>query len=133
MGCATRAQVQHRIQGRLRRLAEDQPLLESNAPPGPSFMPEYRNPEILQGVAANHEASRIFDEGTAARKHSLEQTGTTMVLATVLFLIALPTRFRSRLVRFALLLLTGGLRVYALVTIFGFPRLLGLPPAASMG
>jgi hypothetical protein len=44
-----------------------------------------------------------------------------VVLATVLFLVTL--RFRSRLVRFALLLLTGGLRVYALVTILGFPRL----------
>ena len=61
-------------------------------------MPEYRNEQLLQGVAANHEESRIFDEGTAARKQSVEQTGTTMVLATVLFLIALPTRFRSRLV-----------------------------------
>ena len=41
----------------------------------------------------------------------------------VLFLVALPTRFRSRLVRFALPLLMGGLRVYALVTILGLPRL----------
>jgi hypothetical protein len=63
----------------------------------------------LQGVAANQEASRIFDEGTAARKQSVEYTGATLVLATGLFLVALPTRFRSRLVRFALLLLMGGL------------------------
>jgi hypothetical protein len=77
----------------------------------------------LQGVAANQEASRIFDEGTAARKQSEEYTGMTVVLATVLFLVALSPRFRSRRVRFALLLLTGGLAVYALVTILGFPRL----------
>ena len=99
------------------------PFSNPTAPPGPSFMPEYRNPQILQGVAANQEASRIFDEGTAARKHSLEYTGTTVVLATVLFLVALSPRFRSRRVRFVLLLLTGGLAVYALVTILGFPRL----------
>jgi hypothetical protein len=50
---------------------------------------------------------RIFDEGTAARKHSEDSTGTTVVLATVLFLVALSPGFRSRRVRFALLLLTG--------------------------
>jgi hypothetical protein len=50
-------------------------------------------------------------------------TGTTVVLATVLFLVALSPRFRSRRVRFALLLLTGGLAVYALATILTFPRL----------
>ena len=99
------------------------PFSNPAAPPGPSFMPEYRNPQILQGAAANHEASGIFDEGTAARKQSEEYTGTTVVLATVLFLVALSPRFRSRRVRFVLLLLTGGLAVYALVTILGFPRL----------
>ena len=89
------------------------PFSNPNAPPGPSFMPEYRNPQIMQGAATNHEASRVFDEGTAARKQSEEYTGTTVVLATVLFLVALSPRFRSRRVRFALLLLTGGLAVYA--------------------
>ncbi len=64
------------------------PFSNPNAAQGPSFMPEYRNPH-LQGVAANHEASRIFDVGTAARKQSQEYTGTTVVLATVLFLVAL--------------------------------------------
>src|SRR3954471_13371168 len=99
------------------------PFSNPTAPPGPSFMPEYRNPQILQGVAANQEASRIFDEGTAARKQSEEYTGTTVVLAPVLFLVALSPRFRSRRVRFVLLLLTGGLAVYALMTILRFPRL----------
>jgi hypothetical protein len=45
-----------------------------------------------------------------------------MLLAIVLFLVALSTRFRTRLVRVALLLLTGGLTVYAVVTILGLPR-----------
>jgi hypothetical protein len=99
------------------------PFSNPTAPPGPSFMPEYRNPQILQGAAANREASRIFDEGTAARKHSEEYTGTTVVLATVLFLVALSPRFQSRRVRFALLLLTGALAVYALATILTFPRI----------
>jgi hypothetical protein len=99
------------------------PFSNPAAPPGPSFMPEYRNQQILQGAAANQEARHVFDEGTAARKQSEAYTGTTVVFATVLFLVALSPRFQSRRVRFALLLLTGGLAVYALVTILGFPRL----------
>ena len=102
---------------------EGNPFSNPTAPPGPCFMPEYRNPQILQGASANRKASRIFDEGMAARKHSEEYTETTVVLATVLFLVALSPRFRSRRVRFALLLLTGGLAVYALATIVTFPRL----------
>jgi hypothetical protein len=112
------------------------PLSNPTAPPGPSFMPEYRNPQILQGVAANREASRIFDEGTAARKHSEEYTGTTVVLATVLFLVALSPRFQSRRVRFALLLLTGGLAVYALATILtslGYKDCPVIPAEAVVG
>jgi hypothetical protein len=35
------------------------PFSNPTAPPGPSFMPEYRNPQILQGAAANREAGRI--------------------------------------------------------------------------
>ena len=65
------------------------PFSNPNAPPGPSFMPEYRNPQIMQGAATNHEASRVFDEARPPRKQSEEYTGTTVVLATVLFLVAL--------------------------------------------
>ena len=75
--------------------------------PGLLLHARIRNPQILQGASANREAGRIFDEGTAARKHSEDYTGTTVVLATVLFLVALSPGFRSRRVWFALLFLTG--------------------------
>jgi hypothetical protein len=85
-------------------------------------MPEYKNPQIAKGVAANHEANRIFDEGTAARHQSDDYIRTTVVRATVLFLLALSQRFR-RVVRFGLLVPAGGLMIYALVTILSVPRL----------
>jgi hypothetical protein len=98
------------------------PFSNPSAPAGPIFMPEYKNQQIEKGIAANHEASRIFDEGTAARHQSDEYIRTTVVLATVLFLLALAQRFR-RAVRFGLLVPAGGLMIYALVTILSFPRL----------
>jgi hypothetical protein len=97
------------------------PFSNPSAPPGPSFMPEYKNPQIEKGVTANHDASRVFDEGTAARHHSDEYIRTTVVLATVLFLLAISQRFK-RAVRFSLLVPAGGLMIYALVAIFSFPR-----------
>jgi hypothetical protein len=98
------------------------PFSNPSAPPGPSFMPEYKNPQIAKGVAANHEASRIFDQGTDARHRSDEYIRLTVVFATVLFLLALSQRFRPA-VRFGLLVPAGGLMIYALVTILTFPRL----------
>ena len=86
-------------------------------------MPEYHNAQVLQGVATNQRASRVFDEGTAARRQSDDYVRTTVVLATVLFLLAPSHRFRLRTARFGLLVLAGGLMIYALVTIFRFPRL----------
>jgi hypothetical protein len=102
---------------------ETRPFSDATAPPGPSFMPEYRNAKIDKGVAANREASHIFDDGTAARKQSDDYVRTTVVLATVLFLLALSQRFRLRAVRLGVLVPAGGLMAYSLITILGFPRL----------
>jgi hypothetical protein len=99
------------------------PFSNPNSPPGPSFMPEYNNPQISQGVAANHEASRMFDEGTAARRQSDDYVRTTVVLATVLFLLVLSQRFKLRLVRLWLLVPVGALMIYALATLVRYPRL----------
>jgi hypothetical protein len=46
-----------------------------------------------------------------------------VMLATVLFLIALSQRFRVRRVRYGVLAVAGGLMIFGLVTILTFPRL----------
>jgi hypothetical protein len=99
------------------------PFSNPTAPPGPSFMPQYDNGRITKGVATNHEANRVFEEGTAARRQSDDYVRTTVVLATVLFLLALSQRFKLRRVRLGLLVPAGALMIYALVTILSFPRL----------
>jgi hypothetical protein len=99
------------------------PFTNPDAPPGPSFMPEYTNPQIEQGDALNEEATGIFEEGTQARETSDDYIRTTVVLATVLFLMALSQRFRIREVRIAVLIISGLLMLYGLGTILSFPRL----------
>jgi hypothetical protein len=99
------------------------PLSNPNAPPGPSFMPEYVNHQNEQGVELNEEANRLFAEGTAAQRRSHEYIRTTVVLATVLFLLALSQRFTMSRVRIGVLVVSGGLLLFGVISILAFPRL----------
>jgi hypothetical protein len=103
-------------------LATD-PFSNPEAPPGPSFMPEYVNPQLERGAEMNELANRRFVEGTAARGHADDYIRTTVMLATVLFLIALSQRFRVRRVRYGVLAVAGGLMIFGLATILTYPRL----------
>ena len=99
------------------------PLEDDDAPPGPSFMPEYVNPDIEHGDELNAEANQLFDEGTAAQTRAHEYVFTTVVLATVLFLLALSQRFGLSQARIVVLVIAGSLMTYGLITIIAFPRL----------
>jgi len=99
------------------------PFSNPDVPPGPGFMPEYVNPQIEQGEELNARATETFEEGTAARGFADDYIRTTVVLATVLFLLALSQRFRIKEVRIGVLVLSGALMVYGLGAIFSFRRL----------
>jgi len=99
------------------------PFSNPDAPPGPSFMPQYTNPQIDEGNSLNEEAAAIFEDGTQAREVSDDYIRTTVVLATVLFLLALSQRFRIRGVRIAVLITSGLLMTYGVATIISFRRL----------
>jgi hypothetical protein len=99
------------------------PLTNPDAPPGPSFMPEYENRLLEQGAELNERADRLFDAGTASRHRADEYIRITVVLASILFLLVLSQRFHIRRVRLAVLVLAVCLMLYGLVTIATFPRL----------
>ena len=103
-------------------LATD-PLENPDAPPGPSFMPEYVNHDLERGADLNAEATKTLEEGTDAQRTAHEYVFTTVVLATVLFLLVLSQRFRISNVRIGMLVIAGGLLLYGLITIITFPRL----------
>jgi hypothetical protein len=103
-------------------LATD-PFSNPNTPPGPSFMPEYVNPQIERGEELNERATHIFDEGTVARSLADDYVRTTVVLATVLFLLALSQRFSIFRVRVGVLVLAAGLVLYGIIAIITFQRL----------
>lgn len=98
------------------------PFSNTDAPPGPSFMPEYVNPLLEQGAELNHVAERLFEAGTTARHHADRYIRTAVVLASVLFLLVLSQRFKIRRVRLAVLVVAIGLMAYGLGSILTFPR-----------
>jgi hypothetical protein len=99
------------------------PFENENAPAGPSFMPEYENSLLEEGAALNDRATVVFDQGTEARDTSEQYVRLTVLLATVLFLIALSQRFKVRGVRIGLLVVAVGLFLYDAVSIAGLPRI----------
>jgi hypothetical protein len=86
-------------------------------------MPEYHNALLEQAARLNQEAIAAFAEGTEARDIAESYLHVTVLLATVLFLIALSQRFKLRQVRVGLFLVAAVLMVYALVTEATYPRL----------
>src|SRR5262245_3213413 len=103
-------------------LATD-PFDDPNAPPGPSFMPEYRNHQTEHAAELNKEASDTFDEGTEARENAERYVRQTVLFATVLFLIAISQRFTYRAVRLTATGIAAAVMLIALVGVVTLPRL----------
>lgn len=105
-------------------IAED-PLTDPEAPPGPRFMPEYEDPVLAEATELGKEASHAFDLGVENRKTGERYVRVTVILAAVLFLIAIGQRFKIRGVRYAVNVVAGVLLVYAMLLFFIYPHLWG--------
>ena len=99
------------------------PLTNPNAPPGPAMMPQYENRLAEKADRLNDEASATFDEGTEARKTADKYVRNTVLLAMVLFLVALAQRFDDRLRRTAVNGIALVVLVLALISVANLERL----------
>ncbi|MGZ5294480.1 MAG: hypothetical protein ACXWZU_02125 [Actinomycetota bacterium] len=99
------------------------PAHNPDAPPGPSFMPEYVNPFTEKGQELNDEASATFDEGTEARENADRYVRQTVLLATVLFLVAIAQRFKYRAVRMTAAGIAVAVLILAVSGIVTLPRI----------
>jgi hypothetical protein len=97
---------------------------ESNpqAPPGPTSMPQYRQPELARAAQLDREADEAFAAGVTAAERSDKYVRTTVFLATVLFLVGISTQFPLHGVRFGLIGLGAVLLVFSLVQLAQLPR-----------
>jgi hypothetical protein len=108
--------------GAFQEWLKTQPFTDPAAPPGPGYMPQYRNPQLVKAEQLNAQASHDFEEGTAARETADRYVRVTVLFALVLFLIAVAQRFRTRGVRIGANALAIGLLVYGLYTVSTLPR-----------
>jgi hypothetical protein len=98
------------------------PFNNPKAPPGPIFMPQYKNAAADQARRLADRASAAFDAGTAARERGDHYLRNTVLLATVLFLTALAQKFRVHSVRIGLLVVCAVLLAIGIVFIATYPR-----------
>lgn len=77
---------------------------ESNpaAPPGPTYMPQYRQPEKQQAANLTARAEANYTTGVEAGANSDSYILITVYLATVLFLAGIGSHFAYQRVRYAL-------------------------------
>jgi hypothetical protein len=99
------------------------PLHNPHAPAGPIFMPQYHNPLIERAKALDAHATDVFEQGTKSRETGNKYVRATVLLATVLFLIALSQRFRLPGVRVAILGVAFVLLVLVLSQLITYPRI----------
>jgi hypothetical protein len=97
------------------------PLKNPNAPPDPSYMPQYVIPQEAQARALNREADVRFTEGQAAAATSDKYVRLTVILAAVLFLVGIGSRFPVRVARYGLGAVAGALLVVSIIQLLGLP------------
>jgi hypothetical protein len=91
------------------------PFQNLTAPPGPIFMPQYKNANALEASQLGAASLRYFKSAVSTRVRGDDYVRVTVLLATVLFLTALSQRFRFAGPRVALLVIAA---VLLLVSIF---------------
>ena len=84
------------------------PLHNPQAPPGPTYMPQYKLPEQAQANVLDNAAAAKFNAGNAASLVSDNYVRITVFLAAVLFLVGIGSSFKLHGVRYALITLGSG-------------------------
>ena len=98
------------------------PIKNPNAPAGPQLMPEYRSSRTDEATRLNRDSTKSFEQGNQARQRSDEYVRTTVMLATILLLIAVSQRFKIYRVRVGVLVFAALLLCIPLYTLLRLPR-----------
>ena len=105
-------------------LATD-PAHNANAPPGPSYMPQYVIPQAQMATRDDAGADVAFAKGTQAGATGDKYVRDTVFLATVLFLVGISSHFPLRQARYGLIAVGGLLLVFSVIQLAELPG----PPA----
>lgn len=97
------------------------PFENRDAPPGPQAMPEYVPTGLARSRELDAQADEFFAEGHEAAETADNYVRTTVILASVLFLVGISTQFPLRGVRYGLIVVGAALLIFAGVLILRLP------------
>jgi hypothetical protein len=102
------------------------PFHNPNAPAGPQAMPQYHPKGAVQATQLDAQADAYYAEGQHAAETADKYIRTTVILASVLFLVGISTQFPIRGVRYGLICVGAVLLFFAVEQILELPG----PPAS---
>jgi hypothetical protein len=102
-------------------LATD-PLTNPHSPPGPTYMPQYAQPELAQANQLDASADNYYSLGETAANNSDGYVRTTVYLASVLFLVGISAHFRVHGARTAVIAVGGIILIFCIVLLILAPR-----------
>jgi hypothetical protein len=97
------------------------PLKNPNAPPDPSYMPQYKIPQQTQARVLGAQSQAEFDEGQSASGTADKYVRLTVFLAAVLFLVGIASHFAARAARYGLIGIASVLLIVSAVQLLGLP------------
>jgi hypothetical protein len=98
------------------------PATNPNAPPGPTYMPQYKQPQVTRADQLNALATKEYAAGAKAGSNSDNYVLTTVYLATVLFLAGIGSHFSYRGIRYGLATVSLGILTVAVILLAAAPK-----------
>jgi hypothetical protein len=98
------------------------PFTNPDAPKGPTYMPQYAQPELARANLLDARADRYYALGEEAGGNADGYVRTTVYLASVLFLVGISGHFRVRAARMALVVIGGIILVFSCVLLILAPK-----------
>jgi hypothetical protein len=102
------------------------PVHNPHAPPGPTYMPQYKLPAQALANKLDGQANAKFNVGNDAALTGDNYVRITVFLAAVLFLVGIGSSFKLPGIRYALITFGSVLLILSIVLILRQP---GLPPS----
>jgi hypothetical protein len=97
------------------------PLANPKAPPDPAYMPQYVVPQDAQARTYNAQANAEFSQGESAANTADKYVRLTVLLAAVLFLVGIGSRFPLQAARYGLVSVAGVLLLISVVQLLALP------------
>jgi hypothetical protein len=98
------------------------PFTNPNAPRGPSYMPQYKLPQVADSAMLDAKANAYYALGEQAGSNADGYVRTTVYLATVLFLVGISGHFKVRGARIGLISVAGVILVFSVISLITAPK-----------